>query len=113
MTKPADRAGSSSGTSPNPNGPELGCDGAASALVPTEGGRIKAMRRALRRRRKPPEPPALLNSPKPSLTYRLISYLLVFPVFRFLFRGRIDEFIFTKRSMSNDDIKGFYEMGKE
>jgi len=56
--------------------------------VPTEGGRIKAMRRALRRRRKPPEPPALLNSPKPSLTYRLISYLLVFPVFRFLFRGR-------------------------
>ena len=46
------------------------------------------MRRALRRRRRPAEPPALLNTPKPSLTYRLISYLLVFPVYRLLFRGR-------------------------
>ena len=34
------------------------------------------------------EPPALLSTPKPSLTYRLISYLLVFPVYRLLFRGR-------------------------
>ncbi len=43
----------------------------------------------MRRRRRPPaDPPALLNTPKPSLTYRLISYLLVFPVFRVLFRGR-------------------------
>ncbi len=43
----------------------------------------------MRRRRRPPaDPPALLNTPKPSLTYRLISYLLVFPVFRVLFRGQ-------------------------
>jgi len=48
---------------------------------------VAAVKRALRRR-KPAEPPALINSPKPSLTYRLISYLLVFPVYRLLFRGR-------------------------
>ena len=43
----------------------------------------------MRRRRRPPaDPPALLSTPRPSLTYRLISYLLVFPVFRVLFRGR-------------------------
>jgi 1-acyl-sn-glycerol-3-phosphate acyltransferase len=43
----------------------------------------------VRRRRRPPaDPPALLSTPKPSLTYRLISYLLVFPLFRLLFRGR-------------------------
>ena len=30
---------------------------------------------------------ALVLAPKPSLTYQLVSYLLVFPVFRFLFRG--------------------------
>ena len=43
----------------------------------------------MRRRRRPPaDPPALLSTPRPSLTYRLISYLLVFPVFRLLFRGR-------------------------
>jgi len=43
----------------------------------------------VRRRRRPPaDPPALLSTPKPSLTYRLISYLLVLPVFRVLFRGR-------------------------
>ena len=35
------------------------------------------MRRALRRSRRPAAPPALLSTPKPSLTYRLISYLLV------------------------------------
>lgn len=46
------------------------------------------MKRVLRRRRRPAEPPALLRTPRPSLTYRLISYLLVFPVFRLLFRGR-------------------------
>jgi 1-acyl-sn-glycerol-3-phosphate acyltransferase len=46
-----------------------------------------SLRRALRRR-PPAGPPALLRTPKPSLTYRLISYLLVFPIFRFLFRGR-------------------------
>ena len=45
------------------------------------------MKRVLRRRRRS-EPPALLRTPRPSLTYRLISYLLVFPVFRLLFRGR-------------------------
>ena len=45
------------------------------------------MRRLLRRRRRA-EPPALLSTPRPSLTYRLISYLLVFPVYRLLFRGR-------------------------
>jgi 1-acyl-sn-glycerol-3-phosphate acyltransferase len=33
------------------------------------------------------DPLALLN-PRPSLTYRLISYLLVFPLYRILFRGR-------------------------
>ncbi|MFO7630685.1 MAG: lysophospholipid acyltransferase family protein [Prochlorococcaceae cyanobacterium] len=32
--------------------------------------------------------PALISTPRPSLTYRLISYLLVFPIFRLLFRGR-------------------------
>lgn len=32
----------------------------------------------------------LLLSPKPSLTYRLVSGLLVFPVFRGLFRGRTE-----------------------
>ena len=43
----------------------------------------------MRRRRRPPaDPPALLSTPRPSLNYRLISYLLVFPVFRVLFRGR-------------------------
>ena len=46
------------------------------------------MRRALRRSRRPAAPPALLSTPKPSLTYRLISYLLVFPIYRLLFRGR-------------------------
>ncbi len=50
--------------------------------------RLQQMRRGLRRRRPPAEPPALISSPRPSLTYRLISYLLVFPVFRLLFRGR-------------------------
>jgi 1-acyl-sn-glycerol-3-phosphate acyltransferase len=45
------------------------------------------MRRMLRRRRRA-EPPALLSTPRPSLTYRLISYLLVFPIYRLLFRGR-------------------------
>lgn len=30
---------------------------------------------------------ALVLAPKPSLTYQLVSYLLVFPVFRILFRG--------------------------
>lgn len=29
----------------------------------------------------------ILRTPKPSLTYRLVSGLLVFPLFRFLFRG--------------------------
>ena len=48
---------------------------------------VAAVRRALRRR-KPVEPPALIRTPRPSLTYRLISYLLVFPVYRLLFRGR-------------------------
>ena len=47
-------------------------------------GRVQ---RILRRRRRA-EPPALLSTPRPSLTYRLISYLLVFPVYRLLFRGR-------------------------
>ena len=32
--------------------------------------------------------PALIRTPRPSLTYRLISYLLVFPIYRLLFRGR-------------------------
>jgi 1-acyl-sn-glycerol-3-phosphate acyltransferase len=45
------------------------------------------MKRVLRRRRRA-DPPALLRTPRPSLTYRLISYLLVFPLFRLLFRGR-------------------------
>ncbi len=30
------------------------------------------------------------DRPKPSLIYRLVSYILVFPVFRILFRGRTD-----------------------
>ena len=34
------------------------------------------------------QPPALIPTPRPSLTYRLISYLLVFPIYRLLFRGR-------------------------
>ncbi|MFM9111381.1 MAG: lysophospholipid acyltransferase family protein [Prochlorococcaceae cyanobacterium] len=40
------------------------------------------------RRRRRAEPPALIRTPRPSLTYRLISYLLVFPLYRLLFRGR-------------------------
>jgi len=48
---------------------------------------VNAMKRVLRRRKRA-EPPALLSTPKPSLTYRLISYLLVFPIYRLLFRGR-------------------------
>ena len=48
---------------------------------------VNAVKRVLRRRKRA-EPPALLSTPKPSLTYRLISYLLVFPVYRLLFRGR-------------------------
>jgi 1-acyl-sn-glycerol-3-phosphate acyltransferase len=39
-------------------------------------------------RRRPLPPPALLHTPRPSLTYRLISYLLVFPIYRLIFRGR-------------------------
>ena len=91
MNKPGDRAGSTgggAGANPGLSGPDLAAGGRTGAIVPAEGGRINAMRRALRRRRKPPEPPALLNSPKPSLTYRIISYLLVFPIYRLLFRGR-------------------------
>ncbi len=53
----------------------------------SESGARRAVRRLLRRRRRA-EPPALLSTPRPSLTYRLISYLLVFPVYRLLFRGR-------------------------
>ncbi|MDA0717443.1 MAG: lysophospholipid acyltransferase family protein [Cyanobacteria bacterium] len=34
------------------------------------------------------QPPNLIRTPRPSLTYRMISYLLVFPIYRFLFRGR-------------------------
>jgi 1-acyl-sn-glycerol-3-phosphate acyltransferase len=49
---------------------------------------VQAVKRVLRRRRRPAEPPALLRTPRPSLTYRLVSYLLVFPVYRLLFRGR-------------------------
>jgi 1-acyl-sn-glycerol-3-phosphate acyltransferase len=48
---------------------------------------VNAVKRVLRRRRRS-EPPALIRTPKPSLVYRLISYLLVFPVYRVLFRGR-------------------------
>jgi 1-acyl-sn-glycerol-3-phosphate acyltransferase len=33
-------------------------------------------------------PPALIGSPRPSLSYLAISYLLVFPIFRWLLRGR-------------------------
>jgi 1-acyl-sn-glycerol-3-phosphate acyltransferase len=59
-----------------------------SNLTPRPGSRpVNAMKRALRRRRRA-EPPALIRTPRPSLTYRLISYLLVFPVYRLLFRGR-------------------------
>ena len=54
----------------------------------TAGRAIGSVRRVLRRRRPPAEPPALLSTPRPSLTYRLISYLLVFPIYRLLFRGR-------------------------
>ena len=32
--------------------------------------------------------PARIRTPRPSLTYRLISHLLVFPIYRLLFRGR-------------------------
>ena len=35
----------------------------------------------------PVTPPVLLRTPRPSLTYRLVSNLLVFPIFRGLFRG--------------------------
>ncbi|QNI69559.1 1-acyl-sn-glycerol-3-phosphate acyltransferase [Cyanobium sp. NS01] len=45
------------------------------------------MKRVLRRRKRS-EPPALIRTPRPSLVYRLISYLLVFPIYRLLFRGR-------------------------
>jgi 1-acyl-sn-glycerol-3-phosphate acyltransferase len=55
---------------------------------PPVGEPAPPRRRGFRRRR-PSEPPALLT-PRPSLTYRLISYLLVFPVFRLLFRGRTE-----------------------
>lgn len=48
---------------------------------------VSAVKRILSRRRRS-EPPALIRSPRPSLAYRLISYLLVFPIFRLLFRGR-------------------------
>ena len=34
------------------------------------------------------EPPAVIRTPRPSLTYRLFSYLLVFPIYRLLYRGR-------------------------
>lgn len=56
------------------------------ALSRTGSRSIRAVKRVIRRRRS--EPPALISTPRPSLTYRAISYLLVFPVFRLLFRGR-------------------------
>jgi 1-acyl-sn-glycerol-3-phosphate acyltransferase len=66
-----------------------GGDGSSGELNRRPGSRpVNAVKRVLRRRRKPAEPPALLRTPKPSLTYRLVSYLLVFPVYRVLFRGR-------------------------
>ncbi len=75
-----------------PSGPRQG-SGADEQERPVGGNRpgsrsVQAVKRVLRRRRKPAEPPALLSTPKPSLTYRLISYLLVFPIYRLLFRGR-------------------------
>ncbi len=48
---------------------------------------VNAVKRVLRRRKRS-EPPALIRTPRPSLVYRLISYLLVFPIYRLLFRGR-------------------------
>jgi len=48
---------------------------------------VNAVKRALRRRKRA-DPPALIRTPRPSVTYRLISYLLVFPIYRLLFRGR-------------------------
>ena len=36
---------------------------------------------------RPAEPPALLRTPRPSLTYWIISNLLVLPIYRLLFRG--------------------------
>jgi 1-acyl-sn-glycerol-3-phosphate acyltransferase len=61
-----------------------------SPVNPRPGSRpVNAVKRVLSRRRRRAKPPALLRTPKPSLTYQLISYLLVFPVFRLLFRGRI------------------------
>ena len=66
-----------------------GGDGSSGEVNRRPGSRpVNAVKRVLRRRRKPAEPPALLRTPKPSLTYRLVSYLLVFPVYRLLFRGR-------------------------
>jgi 1-acyl-sn-glycerol-3-phosphate acyltransferase len=35
-----------------------------------------------------PPPPTLLDSPRPNLAYRLISWMVVWPVFRLVFRGR-------------------------
>ena len=59
-----------------------------SSPEPRPGSRpVNAVKRAWRRRRRS-EPPALIRTPRPSLTYRLISYLLVFPIYRLLFRGR-------------------------
>jgi 1-acyl-sn-glycerol-3-phosphate acyltransferase len=58
----------------------------SSALSRTGSRSMQVMRRVMRRRRS--EPPALLHTPRPSLTYRAISYLLVFPIYRLLFRGR-------------------------
>ncbi|MCU0529463.1 MAG: 1-acyl-sn-glycerol-3-phosphate acyltransferase [Cyanobium sp. Prado107] len=49
---------------------------------------LPGARRGLRRSRKS-EPPALIRGPRPSLTYGLISSLLVFPVFRLPLRGRV------------------------
>ena len=61
--------------------------GSGGGVLSRTGSRsMQAMRRVIRRRRS--DPPALLKTPRPSLTYRAISYLLVFPIYRLLFRGR-------------------------
>ena len=66
---------------PPADGPTLGQSGAAARRPAGEPSGLTVSRPIV-------SPPALIASPRPSLSYLAISFLLVFPIFRWLLRGR-------------------------
>ena len=69
----------------NPRSP---ADGPTRGKPAAPAGRPEAEAAAPKGGRAIVAPPALIGSPRPSLSYLAISYLLVFPIFRWLLRGR-------------------------